>query len=200
MPFRRCFGMIAMAGGLIGCHPPPEPAVRPSGVWRVEGVGLAPQASPAEPGRTPPRVMLGLAGDPGYARATVVVERSGPYSAPPHELHDSLFPVGREAKFTATWAPAPGPAGTTRITIRAESAGAVSESVVEPGGVVPGEAFAPQVELLTRPGAALTDGREVEIARWTVKAGDTLYRVTFRLLPSREPTGPRLKPAGRVPL
>ena len=42
--------------------------------------------------------------------------------------------------------------------------------------------------------------QEIEVGRWTVTTGAEVVRVAFRVLLSRQPTGPRLKPEGRPPL
>ena len=154
--------------------------------------GVSARAGASE---TTPPLTVDLEGPAGYVRATVTVERLGPEPGPRGELYDVLFPTSGRIRLTAAVKPSGAGPGRAAVELRAESVGAVSRSLVEPTVALLADPAEVRAEGLLAAGGAIPGGREVEVGRWaTVTA-----RVTVRVLPSRQPIGPRLKPEGKPP-
>ena len=196
---RMSLGGIVLAAG---CGPtrtaPPQPGGQ--GSWRIVAIDPAPgQVAPPAAGGLIPEVAVRLAGQAGYARATIAVERTEANAPARTAVYDILFPIQQEVRFVASVAAAGGSARAPRVQIRAESGSEVSTSFVEPGVPFLAPGARVTLESLSGPGQPVGPGQEVELARWVVQTGAEVARVTVRVLLSRQPTGPRLKPEARPP-
>lgn len=182
---------------LAGCREAEPPPPADPGCWRVIAAGpSAGVVIPAGAGGAVAPLRVDLEGPAGYVRATVTVERLGPAPKPQGELYDVLFPTPGRISLTAAVRPTGAGPGRAAVELRAESVEATSNSLVEP--TVPLLANPAQVgaEGLIDVGQTIAGGREVEVGRWVTAEA----RVTVRVLPTRRPVGPRLKPEGKPPV
>lgn len=195
----RILVVACLAGLPPGCVDDPEPAPasvapRPA-AWRVFKVQAPVGIPPLDMGVT-------LDGARGFVRATLVVERPADPEAgvaSRSALYDNLFPVGPEARLRVEVTPPTPPATAPRVNFRVESDGIASTSFVEPN--VPFFEAGAVVRWTTAlaEGAAVPDGAEVEVGRWTVTSGLDVTNVVVHVLDSRRPIGPRLKGVGSPP-
>lgn len=195
----RFLSTLALTGAL-GCrdYDPPRP-VDP-GAWRVEAASPAVGAV-AAPGTDglPTPMRVDLDGPPGFVRATVTVERSPVDPGRRGELYDALFPNSGRLRLSAAVEPAAVGTGQVRVRLRAEGDAATSTTHVEPAVPLLAADAAVATEGLVATGRSIEGGREVEVGRWVATTPAGSARVTVRVLPSRAPTGPRLKGEGRPP-
>lgn len=184
---------MVLVGLTSGCAKQ-RPEVEPPGAWRVIAVKPI--------GGEVPEIVIDLDGDAGFARATLAVERSEPIAAAKAiiPLYDILFPITNQVRLIAVVKAAVDSPSVVRVEIRAESGSESSVSFVEPRVRFLALGAQVQFESLCEPNRIIQEGQEVALARWVVKVGPETDLVTIRVLLSKKPTSPRLRPEGKPPV
>ena len=189
--------LLCVAVLWTGCDnrptPPDLPASSPAPTiphWKIVSI---PQPTDQASSAKPLELTIAVEGPPGFARVSLVTDKAVSGSPPASYLNDVLFPIGEQARLSASLHPTERQARVEVMT-RGEESNAIlpMQDLVDVPWIF-------ETATIAEPAQRIAEGREVPLGRWICRHGADSWRLTLRVLLSREPVGPRLKPEGKPP-
>ena len=181
----------------IGCDNRPSPPKLPASLpaptivhWKVVGVA---QLADLKPGQRPLDLTVEIEGPPGFARVSLVTDKAVTGLPPASYLNDVLFPISDQANLAASLHLEDRQARIEVMTRGEESTAILPTHDL---GNVP---WTFETAMIAETTQQIGEGHEVPLGRWICRNGSDSWTLTLRVLLSRDPVGPRLKPEGKPP-
>ena len=189
--------LLCVAVLWTGCDnrpsPPDLPATLPAPAkphWKIVSIS---RRTDQVADSKPLDLIVAVEGPSGFSRVSLVTTRAVTGSPPASYLNDVLFPVGEQARLTASLHTV-----ERHARIEVVNQGEESNAIVpiQNLGDVP---WVIETSIIAEPAQLIAEGSEAPLGRWICRHGADSWTLTLRVLFSREPVGPRLKPEGKPP-